>query len=65
MKLEETKLHCPISGLTRVSEGIEKIPNLPFITGIKFMIRRRLNPKTERWLKNYTNGLLESRKPRT
>lgn len=59
MKLEETKLHCQIPCLSRISEGLEKVPKRSFIKKIKFILRRRLNPQKERSLKSYTNSQIE------
>jgi hypothetical protein len=59
MKIEESKLHCQIPCVARISEGVEKVPTQSFLKRIKLMIRRRLSPKKERSLKNYSSNLIE------
>jgi hypothetical protein len=59
MKISETTLHCQIPCIARISEGIEKVPTQSFNKKIKFSIRRRLSPKKERSLKNYSNNLIQ------
>ncbi|MGC8495450.1 MAG: hypothetical protein ACP5SH_27380, partial [Syntrophobacteraceae bacterium] len=58
MELRETNLNCQIPSMRSFTEGGAACPSASPLRKTKLFLRRRMDPKTERSLKNFTNDLL-------